>query len=134
MSRLEMAGAVVIVAAVLIVVGFLSWSLLRPSKVPARVGAQLIEWKDAPPGDWDDHSQLDAYAVAMARFGPGIAIPVDGDPRSISFSIQRYVEPGRAFVWPQRGSYEASDGHPEPVRESFRRFLSGGPDYCRGDR
>lgn len=45
--------------------------------------------------------------LGIDDIGPAVAIPVDGDPRDVAFHMER----------------------PEPVRESFRRMLEGGPDY-----
>lgn len=120
MTMLEKIGVVIVVVAVIAVVGLMSWSLLRPSKVPPR-------------GDVWSGVLVDESCSHVEMHSPGALIEVDGSPlmlfeperEPLTVTFSRYTT-APAFRWPHREPLEDVDG---PVRAAFRRFLEGGPDY-----
>jgi hypothetical protein len=123
MSRehLELAGAAVIALAVVITVGMVTWSLLRPSQVLARLVA---------PDDWE----LRASALPDPDDWP----EADETPRWIRNQVTE-MPPEPPVVasstpappWSPRPPYGVSDRKREPVRIAFCVFLLGGPNYYR---
>lgn len=58
----------------------------------------------------------------------GFTIPIDyGDGRADASVVASHY--AQAFSWPRGGEYLSAARSVEPVRETFRQMLEGGPDY-----
>jgi len=112
-QQLEVGGALVIAVVSVAVVAVMAWNLLRPSRVPERL--PVWEWK-TPAYEYGSGHQADLYAAALGLSGVTDVRVVAG-----------FTRPREAFQWPARGPLPDLHG---PVRENFRHWLEGGPDYC----
>lgn len=126
LTRLELIGILVIVAVVVLVIGWLAWGLLRPSRVPERA---IWDLEIAPHGG-EQYPGPPVVTVAKAPTDNpeliGLYNIVGGRPPQTPILARSTRE---AFAWPSRAPYGASACTDGSVRESFRLFLAGGPDY-----
>lgn len=100
-EHIELGAAAVIVVVVLGAVVLIAMSLLSNADEPA-----------------PEHS-------------PGFTIPIEYEGRDDSSEwCSAYARAQEAFNWPYQSGWTATEVHgPEPVRESFRKMLEGGPNY-----
>lgn len=100
-EHIELGAAAVIVVVVLAAVVLIAMSLLSNADEPA-----------------PEHA-------------PGFTIPIEYEgPTDASQWCSAYASAQEAFNWPYRSGWTATEIRgPEPIRETFRQMLEGGPDY-----
>lgn len=116
MSRehVELGAAAMIVVVVLIAVGLIAWSILSNDEEP-EIPSHSTSLQTLKPSDAWAYEQL-----------TGIR-PEDVIARHDASVVASHC--AQAFSWPQGGEYLSAARSVEPVRETFRRMLEGGPDY-----